>query len=616
VTTTPAPAAEAREAPSIAAIGAAADMAGALGRADLQQRLAIAVARIRRPATVVCVVGEFKQGKSSLVNALLGLTVCPTDDDIATSAHTFVRYGERPAVLVHRRLDGKSVIEEVAPASLTDYVTERGKPSDMGQVDRVEIAVPAAFLAGGLVLVDMPGVGGLSTAQAASTLAFLPFADGLIFVSDATAELSAPERQFLADAIARTPTVLMALTKTDIASDWRRIGSLDRGHLDAMGQQGADVEILPVAAPLRRVALANRDDDLDASSGYPALAAALHRRIVAPAKKLADERGRQEAGDILGLLAGSQRTALDLLEHPERLERALAELADAQARLDHLRGPGARWSTLANDRMADIASEASYRFRVSMRTVGRAMDEGIDEIKTPAQWEELGARLQSDVAGAVGGVFEDLEHGVAVLRGEVAETLHEEVGVAGLDGGRPLLDVAALWAGATITEDARLANRAAGGTLVGLRGAQSGLTLFSLVAQFAPKGAMALLMASPLTLGVGLTFAGVQLLDSNRRKIALRRQKARQAVRQFIDDVQFEVTNELSETVRQRQRAIRDEFTERVTEAIRTNTETATRAREDAQRAGSERDSRRAELRSSIERLEAAQSGFGAQGRP
>jgi len=616
VTAASTPAAEAREAPSLPAIQAAAEMAKALGRADLEQRLAIAVARIRRPATVVCVVGEFKQGKSSLVNGLLGLTVCPTDDDVATSAHTFVRYGEQPAVLVHRRVDGKSVIEEVAPASLPDYVTERGNPSDMRQVDRVEIAVPAAFLAGGLVLVDMPGVGGLSTAQAASTLAFLPFADGLIFVSDATAELSAPERRFLADAITRTPTVVMALTKTDIASDWRRIGVLDRGHLDAMGPTGVDVEIMPVAAHLRRVALANRDADLDAASGYPALAAALQRRIMGPGKQLADERGRQEASDILSLLAGAQRTELDLLNHPERLERALADLAEAQARLDHLRGPGSRWSTLVGDRMADISSQTSYRFRASMRTIGRAMDEGIEEIKTPAQWEELGARLQRDVADAVGGVFEDLEQGVAVLRNEVAETLHEEVGLAGLGREKPLLDVAALWAGATITEDVRLANRAAGQTLVGLRGAQSGLTLFSLVAQFAPKGAMALLMASPLTLGIGLTFAGVQLLDSNRRKIALRRQKARQAVRQFIDDVQFEVANELSETVRQRQRTIRDEFAALVTEAIQTNADTAARAKEDAQRASSERDSRRAELGSWIERLDKARSSLDAAARP
>ena len=66
-----------------------------LERPDLVGRATAAAARLQRPATIVCVVGEFKQGKSSLVNGLLGQHVCPVDDDLATSAITLVRYGER-----------------------------------------------------------------------------------------------------------------------------------------------------------------------------------------------------------------------------------------------------------------------------------------------------------------------------------------------------------------------------------------------------------------------------------------------------------------------------------------------------------------------------------------
>ena len=68
-----------------------------LERPDLAQRATAAAARLERPNTVVCVVGEFKQGKSSLVNGLLGRTICPVDDDLATSAITLVRYGDEPA---------------------------------------------------------------------------------------------------------------------------------------------------------------------------------------------------------------------------------------------------------------------------------------------------------------------------------------------------------------------------------------------------------------------------------------------------------------------------------------------------------------------------------------
>jgi hypothetical protein len=610
----PEPAAGGEQVPLLTLVTGVAEATAGLGRADLEQRLRIAIARVVRPATVVCVVGEFKQGKSSLVNAILGQAVCPVDDDIATSVNTFVRHADRTQVLVHRRVDGNAIVEEVAPASLPDFVTEGGNPENVRQVERVEIGLPNAFLANGLVLVDMPGVGGLGAGLAAATLAFLPFADGLIFVSDATAELSAPERGFLDDAVARCPTVVMALTKTDIAGDWRRIAGLDRGHLDEMGDQGARVEVMPVSATLRRAALQARDRAIDESSGYPALTARLRDRVVAPAKQHAAARAKAEAEAALDQLIPALKMELDLLEHPEHLERALAELASAQAQLEHLRGPGARWSILVNDRIADINSEASYRFRGAMRSIGRSSDTSIEEIKTPAEWEELGRRLQTEVAGAVTEIFVKLESGIADLRREVAAMLRDEGGVeVSADTSAPV-DVAGLWTGATIDEQGGAAGRIAGHGLTGLRGAQSGLTLFSLVAGIMPHGAAVLLLASPLTLGIGVAFAGHQLVDANRRKIATRRQKAKLAVRQFVDDVQFEVTNQLAEAIKTRQRDVRDEFTERVTEALRTNADVARRAKEDAERATAERDQRVAQVRGSVDKLAGLQAAL-ASGR-
>src|SRR5690606_24260135 len=68
----------------------------AYGRGDLASRLAAAKRRLADPAVHIVVAGEFKQGKSSLVNALLGANVCPVDDDVATAVPTYVRYGQQP----------------------------------------------------------------------------------------------------------------------------------------------------------------------------------------------------------------------------------------------------------------------------------------------------------------------------------------------------------------------------------------------------------------------------------------------------------------------------------------------------------------------------------------
>src|SRR4051812_36305271 len=69
--------------------------ANAYRRDDLGERLARARVRLVDPLFHVLVVGEFKQGKSSLINALLGIDACPVDDDVATAVPTKLHYAKK-----------------------------------------------------------------------------------------------------------------------------------------------------------------------------------------------------------------------------------------------------------------------------------------------------------------------------------------------------------------------------------------------------------------------------------------------------------------------------------------------------------------------------------------
>ena len=71
-------------------------------RPDLTARLGRSKERLADPAVRVLVVGEFKQGKSQLVNSLVSAPVCPVDDDIATSVVTVVRHAETASVALVR----------------------------------------------------------------------------------------------------------------------------------------------------------------------------------------------------------------------------------------------------------------------------------------------------------------------------------------------------------------------------------------------------------------------------------------------------------------------------------------------------------------------------------
>ena len=549
-----------------------ADTADGLGREDLAARLRVAAARASRPATIVCVVGEFKQGKSSLVNALVGRPVCPVDDDLATSAITLLRYGEDVGVQVRRREGDQTVVEDIDPASIPDWVTEAGNPENAKGVERVDIAVPSPLLANGLVLVDTPGMGGLGAGHAAATLAFLPFADGLIFVSDASSELSAPEVEFLREARAACPSVVFALTKTDLYGRWRDIEVLDAGHLD---REGIAVAPMAMSSHLRSVAADLGDAMLDDESGFPTLLAGLDRDVVAPAKDVAGRRAATEAVGALDQLEPWVRGELEALADPARGAAVAAEAAAATERIEHLRGPAARWTIVVGDRVTDLSNDVTFRFRDAMRKVVREIEDDIEQLKTAKEWDDIGRDLQARVAAAVAAAFVGIETGAAAIRHAVLELLAEDIVEVSIAGVGSPIDVTTLWSGKPLDAGGSKRGKVLSESMTGLRGAQSGIIMFGMMGQFLPAGIGLLLASNPVTLGFGAVFGGLQLVDSHKRKVAQRRQQARVNARQFSDDVQFEVGNAIGEVIRTVQRAIRDEFTDRIAELHRTYADTA-----------------------------------------
>jgi tRNA U34 5-carboxymethylaminomethyl modifying GTPase MnmE/TrmE len=602
------------EAPAPAGVDAAipqlVGLLQSLGRTDLAERATAAGARLKRPATVVCVVGEFKQGKSSLVNGLLGRDTCPVDDDLATAAITLVRYGDEPSAVVRRRVDGQQVAERIGIDDLDAWVTEAGNPANEKGVERVEIAVPSAILRQGLVIVDTPGMGGLGAGHAAATLSFLPFADGLLLVSDSSAELSAPEVDFLRRATELCPTVLFVQTKIDLYPAWQRIFDLNRGHLE---RSGVRIPMVAASSQLRTEALARKDRDLNERSQFPALIQALDEGVVTPAKANAAERSAGDVRSIAGVVRAGLTEEQRLLADPQAIEAKLAEFETIKERLEYLRGPGARWSVIVGDRITDLSTNTTHRFRSAMRTISRSMDEQIEELTKGDQWDEMTRELQTMVADEVTDAFVAIEQGRGEIRAEVIELLQDEdLGLTGGSGRAQAIDVADFWQSKSIDEKGSKGKKAFQTGVTGIRGAQGGVMMFSLMGGFLPGAAAVLIASNPVLLGAGAVFGGMQLLDDRKRKVTARRQVARTQLRQFIDDVQFEVTNEMTTLVRDMQRDLRDEFTARLAELQRTYTETAKRAQEDAQKTQQERQARSAQLAQSLEALAAIEQAMGS----
>lgn len=156
---------------------------------------------------LVC--GEFKKGKSSLINALLNEEVCPVADGIATSAVSIIKYGRATKVTrsystIQEDTAGNSNMviknEVVEYGSISGYA--KGSSIDIDNTLYLEIEIPNEYLhTKGLTIIDTPGIGSLDPRHLFLTLQALPKADAILFVTDTTEPLSTTELDFLRDRV-------------------------------------------------------------------------------------------------------------------------------------------------------------------------------------------------------------------------------------------------------------------------------------------------------------------------------------------------------------------------------------------------------------------------------
>jgi GTP-binding protein EngB required for normal cell division len=160
---------------------------------------------------VTCL-GQFKRGKSTLLNALVGREVLPIGVAPVTSVVTILRHGPAISALV-RFADGRS--DAIDLASLSEYVSESLNPGNTKQVAVVEVFIPSPLLASGLCLVDTPGIGSVSTAGSEIVHRFVPHVDAAIVAVGADPPITEEEVRLVEQVAKETHTLLFVLNKAD-----------------------------------------------------------------------------------------------------------------------------------------------------------------------------------------------------------------------------------------------------------------------------------------------------------------------------------------------------------------------------------------------------------------
>lgn len=166
-------------------------------------------------AVAVAVLGQFKRGKSTLLNALLNTPILPTGRLPLTGVITRLRYGAKPAAVVDY-LDGRS--EVVEPAAIASYVTEEQNALNRLGVRRVDVELPAQILRNA-VLIDTPGIGStlLHNTQAAHDV--VGRIDLALFVTGPEPPITQDEIEFLGKVRQFADRVIVVLAKIDQAGE-------------------------------------------------------------------------------------------------------------------------------------------------------------------------------------------------------------------------------------------------------------------------------------------------------------------------------------------------------------------------------------------------------------
>ncbi len=249
------------------------------GEEDEAQRLckdkiARIIERLKEQRLKILFAGQFKTGKSTLINAMLGQEVLPADVMPCTAVITEIEYAENPRAVLHfkqnkqARTTGlnpdiaahleKYANSEIPPmeidlqdlASLEDYltITDYGKEQCEGvreaPIARCVVHWPLEICRNGAVIIDSPGLNE-AEARDRTTMGYLGSADMIVHVLNAMQLCGMPDKEFISKVgkFGNLP-ILFAINRIDLLNNDRerekvRKSALSHSLLQATyGQDG------------------------------------------------------------------------------------------------------------------------------------------------------------------------------------------------------------------------------------------------------------------------------------------------------------------------------------------------------------------------------------------
>ena len=277
-----------------------------------RRKCKLLVDKLSNSNMTISVIGQFKRGKSTLSNCILGKNYMPVGIVPITSAVTKVVYGRQSAEVCFEN-------GEVRPVEIDDlsaYISEQENAQNKLGVKEVVIHSESDFLKNGITYVDTPGVGSFHKNNTEVAYDYMKESDAVIFLLSVDSPINQIEIDFLQSTKEYAGKFYFAVNKIDTVSagDLEAYTGYCAGLLSEIMETSA-IKLMPVSAKT--------------GEGVEALKSAILRDLSASIREIMQESTRKKLIDIIGSALKELQFYRSAMSMPyEELDKNFAELSD------------------------------------------------------------------------------------------------------------------------------------------------------------------------------------------------------------------------------------------------------------------------------------------------
>ncbi len=381
--------------------------------------------RFQRERLHLAALGQFKRGKSTLLNALMGADILPAAVTPLTAIPTVLAAGRQP-IIRERFLSGEekeTVLPDVAALAreLSLRVTEEANPNNRLGLERIEAQLPASILDHGILLIDTPGIGSTFRHNTKMTEDFLPACDAALFVVSPDPPITEVEIAFLVRVQAAVARVVIVLNKVDVIEpdELDKALAFLRRTLAERGGLKSDVPIFCVSARKALRARLAGDVATFASTGCPELERYLLDVLAREKQGILRNAVAKKALVVLDELRLAQELQVQAMRLPlDKLDRCIETFSRAaqqfrsqhQATMDLLEGDHRRLLDEIEDHAGELRTRAFAALSAEVETLTKreadiSMLRQAIAVHIPPLFEAEREQFNADIESKLGDIF-------------------------------------------------------------------------------------------------------------------------------------------------------------------------------------------------------------------